>query len=348
MNSVDQPLQIKAPIRVLVTGSRGFVGRWLLSALVRHREMCGEIVATSHDGSNDWTIRGDGSSLDNTDKFASPRFGDRLDICDAHAVHSFIEGFRPDAIIHLAAKSNVQEAWRTPQTVWDVNVRGTAIVAEAVRSIVPRALFLYVGSSESYGSSFNAWMQPVDETAPLAPLNPYAASKAAADLLIGRMSQDGLNSIRFRPFNHTGPGQNDRFVVPAFAAQIARAECGLQERVVRVGNLDAVRDFLDVRDVVAAYVRGVFLKQPLQPGSVLNIASGVPRRIGDILEALLPHARIPIQIEIDPGRIRPSDLPVAVGDASRARALLGWQPTIPWEQTLIDVLSDQRERFKSR
>jgi GDP-4-dehydro-6-deoxy-D-mannose reductase len=158
------------------------------------------------------------------------------------------------------------------------------------------------------------------------------------------MAHDGLNAVRFRPFNHTAPGQSDQFVVPAFAAQIARIEKGLQEPVVRVGNLDAQRDFLDARDVVEAYVAALFTHGSLAPGTIVNLASGVPRRIGDILERLLLGAKAAIRVEPDPALIRANDTPRAIGDAARARALLGWLPAIPWDRTLVDVLNDQRGR----
>jgi GDP-4-dehydro-6-deoxy-D-mannose reductase len=145
-----------------------------------------------------------------------------------------------------------------------------------------------------------------------------------------------------RPFNHTGPGQSTAFVVPAFAAQIARIEAGLQAPVLKVGNLDALRDFLDVRDVADAYVRALF--QPdLASGTILNVASGVPRRIGDALEGLRALARCEIKVEPDPARMRPNDTPLAIGDAARARALLGWAPAIAWETTLADTLDFWRE-----
>ena len=207
MNSIYEALGSKAPSRILVTGSGGFAGGWLLYALARRQEMRGQIMATSHTVIADCKSPKGGSLLGNADKIEFPNFGARLDVCDMDAVRSIIDAFRPDAIIHLAAKSHVEEARRAPQAAWDVNLRGTANMAEAVRSIVPDARFIYVGSAETYGSTFNAWGRPVDETAPLAPANPYAASKAAADLLIGQMARDGLPSVRFRPFNHTGPGR---------------------------------------------------------------------------------------------------------------------------------------------
>ncbi len=174
-------------------------------------------------------------------------------------------------------------------------------------------------------------------------MNPYATTKAAADLLLGEMAEAGLQAVRFRPFNHTGPGQSTAFAVPSFAAQIAAIERGEREPVMRVGNLDARRDFLDVRDVVEAYLLAATASS-LPRGVVLNLASGEPRRIGDVLDALLRLSSVAIRVERDPALMRPSDVPVTAGNAARARALLGWRPSIPWETTLRDVLDDHRRR----
>jgi GDP-4-dehydro-6-deoxy-D-mannose reductase len=149
-----------------------------------------------------------------------------------------------------------------------------------------------------------------------------------------------------RPFNHIGSGQSESFVVPAFAGQIARIEAGLSAPVMRVGNLDAERDFLDVRDVAAAYALAVKNADSIAPGTILNIASGKPRKISAILDALLSHTAIEIRVELDPARMRPSDLSCVVGNAKRARTLLDWEPEQPFETTLLDVLNDQRRRTK--
>ncbi|WP_250645688.1 GDP-mannose 4,6-dehydratase [Methylobacterium durans] len=188
--------------------------------------------------------------------------------------------------------------------------------------------------------------EPLDETALLDPTSTYAASKAAADLMIGQMVRDGLRAIRFCPFNHTGPGQTEAFVTPAFAAQIARIEAAQQPPVVRVGNLEALRDFLDVRDVVEAYVQGI-VRPNLPSGAIYNIASGVPRRIADILYSLLAQARVAITVEADAARMRPNDTPLAIGSSSRAAVDLGWRPRITWEATLADTLAYWRSKIAS-
>jgi GDP-4-dehydro-6-deoxy-D-mannose reductase len=204
----------------------------------------------------------------------------------------------------------------------------------------PKARFIFVSSSEVYGDAFKRLNRPVDENARLEPTNPYATSKAAADLLLGQLAREGLKVIRFRPLSHTGPGQTDRFVIPAFATQIARIKNGLQEPTLRIGNLDARRDFLDVRDVVDAYVLALALPdKDWEAGEILNLASGIPRRIGEILDELIALAGLSVRIEQDPARIRANDTLLAIGDATAARRTLGWAPHVPWEVTLRDLVA---------
>jgi len=206
---------------------------------------------------------------------------------------------------------------------------------------------IHVSSADAYGRSFTAGA-PLDETALLAPINVYGATKAAADLALGAMpgpgTEGGLHVIRLRSFNHAGPGQGDDFALSAFARQVARIASGLQPPVLRTGNLDPERDFLDVRDVVRAYALAIARARTLPNRIILNLASGTPRRIGTVLADLIALARVQITIEPDPARMRPSDIPRSVGDAGLARDLLGWEPHIPWQQTLADVLEDWKSR----
>ena len=184
----------------------------------------------------------------------------------------------------------------------------------------------------------------LDENALLAPNDEYSATKAATDLALGALVGSGLKCIGLRPFNHTGPGQSEAFVVPAFAVQIARIEAQLAPPVISVGNLDAQRDFLDVRDVASAYTLVVKDLERLESGTVLNIASGIPRRISEILEGLIARSRVQITVEHDPMRQRSGDLPIIVGDAGRARRLLDWKPEHSFEDMLTAVLNDCRIR----
>lgn len=302
------------PRRVLITGASGFVGRHLVAALTRDHPDC--------------------------DAIAAP-----FDVRDAAAVREAVKAASPDACVHLAGITTLGQARADPDLAWQVNLHGTLNLARAVLADAPACRFLFVSTSEVYGASFRGGI-PVTELTPLAPMNTYAASKAAADLAIGAMVTEGLRAIRVRPFNHTGPGQTEAFAVPAFARQIARIKAGLQPASMRVGALDPARDFLDVRDVCAAYA--ACLTQPdsvLPPGTILNLASGTPRRIGDILQAMVRLAGIEVAVESDAGLLRPSDIPLACGDSSQAHRLLGWAPRIAWEQTLTEVLADWRGRI---
>ena len=249
---------------------------------------------------------------------------------------------QPDACIHLAAISSVPAAKRDPESTWRVNLHGTLNIARAVLEHAPGCHLLFASSAEIYGGSFREG-QPLDESALLAPMNSYAATKAAADLALGSMASEGLRVVRLRLFNHTGPGQSEAFVVPAFARQIARIEAGHQLPRIHVGALDSRRDFLDVRDVGSAYVACLRVAPELLPGTIVNIASGIPRKIGDILDELMDIAGVHPEIVIDGARLRSSEIISASGDSARARQLLGWTPKTPWTQTLADVLADWRK-----
>lgn len=304
-----------APTRILVTGARGFVGNHLLPVL-RRRFPDAHLLEAG------------------------------FDLTDREATAEAVAQARPDAAVHLAAIAAPGEARQNPERAWQVNLLGTLNLARALLSAAPDCILLFASSADAYGGSFAAGV-PVDETAPLAPLNTYAATKAAADLALGAMASEGLRCIRMRPFNHTGPGQSDAFVVPAFARQIARIEAGLQEPLLEIGNLDAGRDFLDVRDVCAAYAPALERADALPPGLIVNLASGRTRRIGDILEELLAISGVRADLRTDPSRLRPSDVRVASGDAGRSRELLKWEPVIPWSRTLRDVLEDWRRRVRA-
>jgi nucleoside-diphosphate-sugar epimerase len=196
-------------------------------------------------------------------------------------------------------------------------------------------------SAEIYGLSFRTGT-PLDENAHLCPANPYAASKAACDLAVGEMALRGLDAVRLRAFNQTGAGQSASFVVASFARQIARIEAGQQAPVMQVGALDRWRDFLDVQDVCAAY--GAALEMENVSGRVYNIASGTSRRIGDILAALIARSRSTPAVEVEPVRLRPTDVERVAGNAARAAVELGWAPIVPWDDTLDVVLNDWRQR----
>lgn len=298
--------------RILVTGAKGFVGGHLLPILTA--AFPGATIAAS-----------------------------TFDLRDHGAMQAALQADPPDACVHLAAVSAVPAAQVDPATAWQVNLMGTLALARALLADAPRCTLLYPSTADAYGRSFQAGV-PVDEAAALAPMNTYGATKAASDLALGAMAGEGLRVIRVRPFNHTGPGQSAAFVVAAFARQVARVAAGLQPPVLKVGALEPRRDFLDVRDVCAAYALCLDQMDAIPPGTVLNVASGISRRVGDVLAELLDIAGVKASIETDADRLRPSDIPVASGDATAARALLGWAPRIAWADTLADTLADWRVR----
>ncbi|KUM23415.1 epimerase [Mesorhizobium loti] len=301
--------------RILITGASGFVGTALLQLLEREHAGC-EVFALGH---------GEGRR-------------NPIDLRDRDAIDDAVREIQPTALVHLAAVAAPSDARNEPRHAWDVNVTGTMNLAESVMRHAPEARFVYIGSSEAYGASFQSATGPVTENAPLRPMNVYGATKAAADLMIGQMSYDGLRAIRFRPFNHTGPGQSDTYVVSDFARQVAEILSGKREPVIHVGNLEAERDFLDVRDVVRAYVIAAIRDSETGPDCIYNIASGQPRKIRAILDALIARSGIDIEVRADPERLRPNEIPVACGDASKARERLNWTPLVPFDQILADVL----------
>ena len=299
---------------LLVTGASGFVGRHLLAALGRefpHTEI--------HRANFDMTAQAE--------------------------IRAVVQAVSPDACIHLAAVSAVSVARQQPDVAWQVNLVGTLHLSRAIMELAPQCRLLFVSSADAYGRSFLAG-SAVDESAALAPVNTYAATKAAADLAVGALVSEGLRAIRLRPFNHIGSGQSDAFVVAAFARQVARIEAGIQPPELHVGALGSRRDFLDVRDVCDAYIACLRRMDDLTPGTIFNVASGVSRRVGDILDDLLALSRTRIEVKLDASRLRPAEIPNALGNASLARLRLDWKPRIRWEETLADVLGDWRARVR--
>lgn len=315
------------PSTILVTGAGGFVGRHVLPILRRDfpaaRLIAGERPASAPCPLADATIP--------------------LDLTEPHTLEAAILAAQPDAVLHLAAQASVPAAFADPLGSWQANLLGTVGLAEALLRLRPQALLVHASTAEVYGLSFRAG-GALDEAAPFAPANPYAASKAAADLALGEMALRGLRVIRMRPFNQVGAGQSEAYVVPTFARQVALIEAGRQEPVIRTGALDRWRDMLDVRDAATGYAAALAHGATLPPGTAINLASGMPRRVGDILAELIALAGLTVRIETDPGRLRPTDVETTRGDAGQARRLLHWQPVIPWEVSLAGILADWRAR----
>jgi len=316
---------LKADARILVTGAAGFVGGHVRGAL-RAAFPQARLIAGLH-------------------RRPAPGWDESvaIDLADAPALPGLLERLAPDAVLHLGAQANVAASFTDVAATWDANLTATLNLGAAMLAALPQARLLFASTSEIYGLSFQRGTA-LDEQAPLAPSNPYAAAKAAADIALGEMALRGLRVVRMRPLNHVGPGQSAGFAVAAFARQVARIEAGLQEPVLRVGALERWRDFLDVRDVAAAYARALAKWEALPNGVALNLASGTPRRIGDVLAALIGRSTTPMLVEETAGALRPNDIIRSLGDARRAHDLLGWAPTTPWEETLDSVLEDWRAR----
>lgn len=308
---------VTAPWRIAVTGLSGFVGSHFARA-VAALDPTIEVIALLPHGQPEGDLR------------------------NAASVYKAVANLAPNVILHLAAIALPASANADPTSAWEVNVMGTLHISEAIRRYNPHCRLLLVGSSEVYGNSFLAFDEPIEETAPLLPRNVYGATKAAADIMVGQLALDGLEAIRFRPFNHTGPGQASNYVVSSFARQLAMIERGLQAPVINVGNLEAERDFLDVRDVVAAYARASLPQCQVPSGTAFNLATGRPRRIAAMLDKLIAEANIPVEIRVEPSRIRMDDIPRASGSPRRASEMLGWHPVISLDQTLRDVLNHWR------
>ncbi len=313
-------------VRVLITGVAGFVGRHL----VRH------LLDTQP------TIDLHGTALDSPSPLVPGDVAQHvLDLRDAEATRTFVERLAPDHIYHVAAQASVRRSFDAAWETLENNIRGQLNIIHGALSMRVPPRILVVSSGEIYGDAAPEHL-PSDETTPLRPSSPYSVSKVTQDMLgLQYFLSHNLPILRARPFNHLGAGQSEGFVAPDFAMQIARVEAGQQEPRLYVGTLTAERDFTDVRDVVRAYR---LIMEQGTPGDVYNVASGITHTIQEMLDLFLRHSTAQIEICLDPDRIRPASIPILWGDSSRLTALTGWQPTISFEQTLIDVLDDCRQR----
>jgi GDP-4-dehydro-6-deoxy-D-mannose reductase len=311
---------------ILVTGAAGFVGGHVLPLLAGRGDRVAGIG------------RGQPRRLPEEVTYTT------IDLLDEAALSAHVAQVRPTAILHLAGLASVADSASGPAQTWRVNVNGLMNLVAAVEA-VPGCTLFFVSSGEVYGSAFLAGHALTEAAEPL-PRNTYARSKWVGEqLLRDLLPRIGVKLVVLRPFNHIGPGQDERFVVASFAGQIARIEAGLVAPSLAVGNLSSYRDFLDVADVARAYAGLIDRADSLADGAVFNISSGQPRTIASVLEGLRARARVPFEIRVDPARVRPAEIPLAAGDAGRLRAATGWQPRIDWDASLTRVLDDARARL---
>ncbi|HMS17391.1 MAG TPA: GDP-mannose 4,6-dehydratase, partial [Planctomycetota bacterium] len=300
---------------VLVTGAAGFVGRWMVRRLLEEGI---DVVATARRATGE--TRG-------------------LDLLEPDEVHKIVKSVGPRTVIHLAGKTYLPWVLAHQKESFRANVFGTANLMEAVRTHAATARVLLTSSCTVYGEAKPEDL-PLHEGSPLAALHPYAVQKIGMEVLAeDYATRSGLDVVVARPFNHIGPGMSRDISAAHFATMIARHEVGLGSAVLRVGNLEARRDFLDVRDVVEAYM--LLLKCP-QPPRIVNVASGRSVRIGEILDTLIKLSPSAFRVETDPLRMRPLDTPELVGDARLLTQSVGFVPHIPLEKTLKDILDEAR------
>jgi GDP-4-dehydro-6-deoxy-D-mannose reductase len=263
-----------------------------------------------------------------------------VDLLDARGVSRAVEGIRPGAVYHCGGAAHVGQSWSATESTLAVNVRGTHHLLQALvragldtRVVIPSSAMVYRPVGE-----------PLTEDHPLVPVSPYGLSKLAQELLGARMSNGRVRITIGRAFNHVGPRQDPGFAASGFARQIAEIEAGMRDAEVVVGNLDARREAMDVRDTVRAY--RVLLERG-QPARAYNVSSGQAIPVGEILEMLCARATVPVRVRVDPARFRPNDVPLVVGDSTRLRDELGWSPMIPLSQTLDDLLDFWRAAVRT-
>lgn len=314
--------------KALITGIAGFVGSHLAQLLLSQ-------------GYEVYGMARSRSKTDHIETIKNKLHLEDADLLDSHSLYTMIARIKPDSIFHLAAQSFVPTSWVSPSVTLEVNIVGTANLFEAVRMAGIDPVIQIACSSEEYGLVHQNEV-PIKETNPLRPLSPYAVSKVAMDYLGYQYYQSyKVRIIRTRGFNHTGPRRGETFAESNFAKQIAMIEKGKQDPVISVGNLEAHRDYTDVRDMVKAYVLAV---EKCDPGEVYNISTGKAQKIGDMLALLLSYSKIKVEIKQDPSRMRPSDVPVLIGDNTKFVQKTGWKAEIPFEKTMEDLLNYWRER----
>lgn len=314
--------------KALITGITGFAGSHLADLLLS-------------EGFDVYGTTRPRSKTENIDHIQDKLTLFDADLIDSHSLHTVLSEVKPEFIFHLAAQAFVPTSWSTPATTMESNVTGTIHLFEAVRRAQIDPVIQIACSSEEYGLVYKN-ETPITEQNPLRPLSTYAVSKIAMDFLGYQYFKSyGVRIIRTRGFNHTGPRQGDVYVCSTFAKQVALIESGKNKPEIKVGNLESYRDFTDVRDMVRAYLLAV---KKCEPGDVYNIASEKTWQIKKVLEMLLAMSKVKITIKPDTARMRPSDVELLLGDATKFREKTGWKTDITFEQTLTDLLNYWRQR----
>jgi len=315
-------------MKALITGISGFAGSYLAEFLLDKEY---KVFGTFYDKSTFSNLNG---FIDKIRLF-------KCDIRNYDNLKKIIEKVQPDEIYHLAAISFVPTSLKNPKLTFDTNLYGTLNLYQSIIELKINPKILFVGSADEYGSIKNSDL-PIREDCPLRPINPYSISKSSADFLSYFYFRNyNLNIIRVRPFNHIGPRQSPEFVCSNFAKQIAEIEKGLKEPIIKVGNLEAKRDFTDVRDMVKAYW---FAIQKGKPGEIYNICSGKAISIEELLNRILALCEKNIRVKQDPKRLRTSDVPLLIGNFIKFTKKTGWEPEIPLKKTLKDIMNYWRER----
>lgn len=295
--------------RIFVTGASGFVGRHLLPALKAAYPNCCIFAFGLH-----------------RHKVSGDTVEYQGDITDFDKIAKAIDDCKPDLVIHLAAQSSVAGATGDPFSAWQTNALGTFCLSKAVSTHSPGCVFLFTSSADIYGENFRAGIA-TEETVPR-PLSVYGRTKFAAEQILDDTLPSEIRLLIARPFSHTGPHQDERFLLPSIAAQIARIERGRAPPQITVGNLDLFRDYLDVRDVVSAYL-AVIARAPTLPSRfIFNVSCGQPSSLRNLVEQLLALSTQDIALISEPGKFRPSDVPVVTGSNDRLRAMTAWAPEI--------------------
>lgn len=318
-------------MKVLITGITGMAGSHLVDYLL-------EIGGIEIHGTRRWRSR-----VENIEHIMNKITLHECELTDPYSTKKILKEIRPERIYHLAAQSFVPASWNSPADTLMNNILGELNILEAIRELDLKNTRIHIaGSSEEYGLVYEDEI-PIKETNPLRPLSPYAVSKVGQDYLAYQYYKSyGIFTVRTRAFNHTGPRRGEVFVTSNFAKQIASIEKGLQEPVIYVGNLEAKRDFSDIRDVVKAYYLSL---EKGEAGEVYNIGNDKAYSIREVLDILLSFSKIKVSVKEDPERMRPSDVPLLVCDSTKFRKRTGWKPEIPFEKTLKDLLDYWRERL---